>query len=90
MIQRKQSRDDAQSTDDSGDDTHASISCTKNLNDDADELNDTAHVDDNDEEDISDHPVPQLYFDVGFQLEKFFELYVWHTFYVKKVFKNDI
>eukprot|EP00978_Attheya_sp_CCMP212_P009743 scaffold23194_cov54-Attheya_sp.AAC.9 len=85
MLQRKESRANAQSADDDNDDaTHAPSSYTTNPNDDADSLSDTAHddgdslsdtahADDNSEEEIPDLPVPQLDFDVGFQLNEFFE-----------------
>ena len=72
MLQRKQSRYNAQSTDDNSDVTQAPSYCTTNPNDDSDALNDNAHVDGNDEEEIPYISVPQLYFDVGFQLDKFF------------------
>eukprot|EP00978_Attheya_sp_CCMP212_P048961 scaffold598390_cov71-Attheya_sp.AAC.1 len=90
MLQRKQSRANAQSTDDNGDATHAPSSCTTNSNDDTDSLSDTAHVDDNGEEEIPDLPVPQLDFDVGFQLNEFFESYGWYTFSVTKVLKDNM
>ena len=45
-------------------------------------------MDDNDEEEIPDLPVPLLDFDVGFQLDLLFELYGWYTFDVKKLLKN--
>eukprot|EP00978_Attheya_sp_CCMP212_P003266 scaffold6745_cov38-Attheya_sp.AAC.3 len=44
MLQQKQSRANAQSTDDNGDTTHAPSSCTTNPNDDADSLSDTAYM----------------------------------------------
>ena len=61
-------RDNAQSTYDNGDATQAPSSCTTNPNNDADALKDTAHVDDNAEEEIPDLPVHQLDLNVGFQL----------------------
>eukprot|EP00978_Attheya_sp_CCMP212_P041893 scaffold246347_cov47-Attheya_sp.AAC.2 len=45
MLQQKESRANAQSTDDNGDATHAPSSCTTHPNDDVDSLSDTAHDD---------------------------------------------
>ena len=46
MLQRKQSRYNAQSNDDNGDARQAPSFCTTNPNDNTEALNDTSHVDD--------------------------------------------
>ena len=46
ILQRRQSRSNAQSNDDNGDGTQAPSSCTTNQNDNTEALNDTSHVDD--------------------------------------------
>ena len=69
MLHRKQSRSNAQITDDNGHSQKPPNSCTTISDDDADIKNDTAHVDNNYEEEIPYLPAPQLVFDVVFQLE---------------------
>ena len=85
MLHRKQYRVNAQITDDNDDATQAPISFTTKNNYDAEEINDNAHVDDNSEENIPYLPVPQLDFDVGFQLDELFESCIWYTFLCDKI-----
>ena len=59
ILKSKQSRDNEQSTDDNGDTAQEPSSCTTKPNDYADTLNDTAHMDNNSEEEIPDLTVTQ-------------------------------
>ena len=90
MLQRKQYRSNAKTTDDNRDATQASNSYTTNTNYNTDALNYTTHLYDNAKEQIPDLPVPQLDFNVGSQLDKLFELCSWYTLYVTKVLKTNL